>query len=916
MSIKAASIEKVFVLFLAVPVLAHAQSDSTEFFEKRVRPVLATNCYSCHTGSKSGGLELDSRSGLLKGGESGPAIVLGQPANSLLIKAVSHTDARLQMPMGGSKLKDEEIADLSHWIEIGAPWPESKVTVRRGFVLTPERRALWSLQPLQKPAIPAVKNPGWVKNPIDSFVLAKLEAQGMKPLEPADKRTLIRRATYDLIGLPPTPEEIEAFGKDASPDAYAKVVDRLLASPHYGERWGRHWMDVARYTDGDGPEDKPRAKANGARGMTFVGYGMTRDGYANTWRYRDWLIDAFNHDMPYDLFIKAQIAADLLPGVKDRNKLLPGLGLFGLGPWDTGDCGIYNESRAEERDTRIDILSKGILGLTVTCARCHDHKYDPISQKDYTALGGIFNASSYTEYNLAPASQVAERQKYDILVKAKQVDLGEFMEGSAVDVAQMLAGQTAHYMMASRRILQSNTKLDAASVAAEEKLDPETLQRWVKYLGMKVRQHPYLREWDALMARGGTDAEAQGLADQFQKLVLEIIGEKKEADASNAEMKKHYKPDPNEQSVELPGGLMQFEFFQFKHNLIEKDINPTKYYVWLDIVQGPPAARVDDFGKRTGIFEYKGDALLRFYTPAQNAKLASLNADLEMLAKSSAPPEYPYVMGLSDNPKPSHLKLTVRGNPNNLGAEVPRGFPAVLAGTDSDPLPFTEGSGRLQLAEAIVKLPLTARVMANRIWMEHFGRGIVGTTTNFGVMGDRPSNPELLEYLAGRFIEDKWSMKALSREIMLSSTYQLSYGTAEPNQTSDPDNHLVWRANLRRLDSEELRDSLLFVAGTLDERLGGPGQSLNQPGNKKRTVYAKIKRSAPNPLLLLFDFPDPNISLDQRGSTNIPQQALFFMNGDLIWQEAGTVADRMGNDKDDRAKIQQEYTLLFGRNAS
>ena len=265
-------------------------------------------------------------------------------------------------------------------------------------------------------------------------------------------------------------------------------------------------------------------------------------------------------------------------------------------------------------------------------------------------------------------------------------------------------------------------------------------------------------------------------------------------------------------------------------------------------MQGPPASRIDDFGKRTGIFEHKEDELVRFYTPEQKAKLESLEADLEALRKN-APPSYPYVMGLADRPKPINMKINLRGNPNNLGPETPRGFPAVLAGTDRDPLPFTEGSGRLQLAEAVVRHPLTARVAANRIWMEHFGRGIVATTTNFGVMGDKPSHPELLDYLATRLVENNWSIKAMHREIMLSTTYQLSYGDVERNTAADPDNRLLWRANLRRLDAEELRDSLLFVAGTLDERLGGPGQSLNEPDNKKRTVYGKISRSNPNRVL-------------------------------------------------------------------
>jgi hypothetical protein len=445
-------------------------------------------------------------------------------------------------------------------------------------------------------------------------------------------------------------------------------------------------------------------------------------------------------------------------------------------------------------------------------------------------------------------------------------------------------------------------------------LDPSTLQRWIKYLGAKEREHPFLREWDALLAHGGSDAEAQRLAEQFQTLVLAIIGEKREVEAANRELKKHYKPDPNEASVLLPGDLMQFELFQFKHNLIEKVIDPKKYYVWLDVIQGPPASRIDDFGKRTGIFEHKEGELQHFFTPEQKAKLESLEAGLEALRKD-APPSYPYVMALADRPKPINMKLNLRGNPNNLGPETPRGFPAVLGGTDGDPLPFTEGSGRLQLAEAVVRHPLTARVMANRIWMEHFGRGIVATTTNFGVMGDKPSHPELLDYLAARLVENNWSIKAMHREIMLSTTYQLSYGYAEANAAADPDNRLLWRANLRRLDSEELRDSLLFVAGTLDERLGGPGQSLNEPGNKKRAVYGRISRYSPNRVQRLFDFPDPSTSIDQRSATNVPLQGLFFMNSDLIWQEAGVVAGRLGIEKGDSAAIQKAYSLLFGRQA-
>ena len=897
------------LILLMSAISVCAQDNSSEFFEKRVRPVLASSCFTCHTTTKLGGLQLDSRAAMLRGGKSGPAIVPGHPEESLLIRAVSHADARLKMPMGGPKLADQAIVDLSQWIKAGAPWPESKppeaAQAKKGFVITPEQRRFWSLQPIRMPAIPKVTDVSWPKSPIDRFVLSKLEHAGLKPVKASDKRTLIRRATFDLIGLPPTPEEVDAFLADSSPEAFARVVDRLLASPHYGERWGRHWLDVARYADGDGGRD---------RRPVFIGYGMARDGYANTWRYRDWVINAFNQDMPYDLFVKAQIAADLMPD-EQKKALLPGLGLFGIGPWFTGDDVVFVEARANERDDKIDALSKGFLGLTVTCARCHDHKYDPISQKDYYALGGVFGASAYWEYNLAPESEVGKYQAHRKRIKEQEAAITDFMEATTTQVAETLAGQTSRYMMSGRRILLSNPKLDAAKTASADNLDAETLQHWVQYLGEKQRQHPYLRQWDALLARGGSDAEAQRLADQFQSLVLSVITDKKVTLAANREMTRNYKPDPNEARALLPGDLMQFELFQFKQQLVQKVMETNKFYVWLDIVQGEPSS--PDYPNKRAVLEYHDEKLLRFFSAEQKANLNSMRAELASLVKTT-PPEYPYLMGLTDEAKPANLKINIRGNAHALGDEVPRGFPAILAGTDGDPLPFTKGSGRLELADAIMRHPLTPRVMVNRIWMNHFGRGIVATPSNFGMMGDRPTHPELLDYLASRFVESKWSIKALHREIMLSATYQLSSEYSEANAKTDPESKLLWCANLRRLDAEALRDELLFVAGTLDERIGGPPQDLNQPNNKKRTVYGRISRGGPNRMLLLFDFPDPNASGEQRGETNVPLQGLFFMNSDLVWNQAEAFVKRLGSDDtdSDAARIQKAYRLLYERRAT
>ncbi len=509
----------------------------------------------------------------------------------------------------------------------------------------------------------------------------------------------------------------------------------------------------------------------------------------------------------------------------------------------------------------------------------------------------MFANSGFWEYSLAPEKEVEAYQAQRKKVKAAENALQEYAEASAIRVAETLARQIPEYMMAVRK------------AAPAEKLDAETFQRWFKYLTTGEKLHPYLKAWDALMARGGgTDGEARKIAEDFRDLVLKVIPEKKAVLAANQAMVRDYKPDPNEATAMLPGDLMQFELFQFKQLMVQKVMDTNHFYVWLDVVQGE-----DDqsYVKKDGILEYKGKNLLRFLTAEEKAKLNSLQAEVTALT-AAMPPEYPYLMGLKDEPSPKNIKLNIRGNAHALGQEVPRGFPAILGKTDGDPLPFTKGSGRLELADAIVKHPLTARVMVNRIWQHHFGRGIVDTPSNFGVMGERPSHPELLDYLAARFIENGWSIKAMHREIMLSAAYQLAYQRSDANAAVDPDNRLVWRANFRRLEVEALRDSLLFATGTLDERLGGPPQELARPANKKRTIYGRASRS-PYSLLTLFDYPDPNITSEQREVTNVPLQGLFFMNSDLIQRQAAALLARLGAEQDSAARIQRAYRILFQR---
>ena len=910
-------------LLIGASALALCQQNlrHIEFFEARVRPVLANNCYSCHTENKLGGLRVDSRSALLEGGKSGGAIVPGKPDASLLIKAVMQTDDKLKMPMAGGKLKDNEIADLKYWIQIGAPWPDTAATgeqrsapVSKGFQLRPEQRNFWAFQPLKRSTPPAVKDASWPKGNIDRFVLGKLEAKSLTPVARADKVALIRRATFDLTGLPPTPEQVDAFLSDDSPQAFAKVVDRLLASPHYGERWARHWLDVARYADGFG-----RGTPGPVNLRSFLGYGMQRDGFATTWRYRDWVIQALNEDLPYDQFVRAQIAADLLPE-KDRAKLLPGLGFFGLGPWFTGDDVIFSEARANERDDKIDALTKGFLGLTVTCARCHDHKYDPISQKDYTALAGIFASSGFKEYVLSPPEEVEKYRSQHALLRAKAEAIEEFAEEVSYRIAETLAAEIPQYMLAVRKALMTNPRPDLEQLAASEKLDPFLLRRWFVFLTEAEVQHNYNKPWDELIAKGGgTEAEARKVVQDYKTLVLSVIAEQRDINASNRELKRNRQPEPNELKVQLPGDLVQFELFQFKQQLVQKVPETARYYVWLDVVDGP-TEDPENYPDREAVFQYatRRQNIEKFMNAEEKARLATLQRELAALQKAM-PPGYDFLMGL-ENTDPTNLKIHIRGNAQNLGEEVHRGFPAILAGADRDPLPFTKGSGRLELAEAILKHPLAARVIVNRIWMHHFGRGIVDSPSNFGTLGERPIHPELLDYLAYRLIENKWSMKSLHREIMLSSTYQLSAKPSARNSEVDPDNRLLWRANLRRLEVEAIRDSLLFVTGMLDERLGGPAEEVENPNNKKRTVYARIGRS-PSRFLTLFDFMEPTVSGEQRNVTNVPTQGLFLLNSDMIARQAEALVKRLGaSDADEEEltvkNIHRAYRVLYNRQAT
>ncbi|MGI8992346.1 MAG: PSD1 and planctomycete cytochrome C domain-containing protein [Bryobacteraceae bacterium] len=806
-------------------------ADSSDAFEMRVRPVLAQKCLSCHGDAKMGDLQLDSREHMIKGGKSGAAIVPGDPEKSNLVQAIRYSGARKMPPSG--KLKDEEIQALEAWIKAGAPWPDtSKITAAKApaYVITSEQRNYWAFRPIANPLVPEVSDKKWARTEIDRFILAKLEANRLKPDLAADTRALIRRATFDLIGLPPTPEEVDAFTRDRSPDAFAKVIDRLLASPRYGERWGRYWLDIARYSDD---------KLNSTK----------EEPYANSFRYRDWVIQAFNDDMPYDQFVKAQIAGDLLP---DKQKYEAGLGFYALSP--------------EFQDDRVDATTRGFLALTVACAQCHDHKYDPIPAKDYYSLLGIFNNTKLSEIPLAPKPVVDAFQSRQKKIDSQQKALEDFVKAQSAQLGEILASRTSAYMIAT---------VDGKAGT----LDTETLKNWTAYLAKPDKDRPFLKAWFEARKRNADTVELKKIADEFQATILAIDAEKVLIDDKN-HITLGIDPDRSKLS---------------SASLISIERN--KFVLWEDL-----------FGPK-GILHYGDPKIDRFLSGEWKNHLENMRADLAA-SKRDLPPQYPFLHAIEDVAKPREQRVWIRGSRDNPGEPAPPHFISILS--TGEPRPFTKGSGRLELAEAIVNPanPLTARVIVNRIWQHHFGQGIVRTPSNFGKQGEPPTHPELLDYLATRFMREGWSIKKLHRELMLTSTYRLSGENSERNYAADPENKLLWRANERRLDAEALRDSLLYVTGNLDCQEGGLAQPFTAE-NRRRTVYGFISRKKLDGILALFDFPNPNNTSEQRMETNVPLQRLFFLNSDFVMTRSKALAELLSGG--DGAKIDQAYRRLYQR---
>jgi hypothetical protein len=780
----------------------------------------------------------------------------------------------------------------------------------------------WSFRPLENPEPPQVADAAWAGTNLDRFIRARMEHEELAPVRAADRPTLIRRATLDLTGLPPTPEEVRTFVEDSSPDAFSRVVDRLLASPHYGERWGRHWLDVARF----GEEDT---------------LGEFNVPYENAWRFRDWVVDSFNQDLPYDLFVQAQIAGDVLADdcrlTEEFGELVPGLGLFAMGPWQFGNS-IPKEARADERDDRIDVVTRGFLGLTVTCARCHDHKYDPISMEDYYALAGVFKNSDYREHPLVSDAVVAEFDKKKTKLNEVKSSLNKILDKESKALTKRLISEISRYWVAAWKVVGPQ-KRELTDVVQEDELDREQLEKWVRYVTSPFRDHPYLKPWDDLIASGGNAEDAKKVADDYQALVIFAIEEKKriqeEFRVAYEKRNKKYKEltkgkeQPKGRRTKLPNEYVGFEPPDRDPDapkLDPIDVAPIPrdlYNVWADLFDVHEV--IEDYNvKERRIVLYKDRELDRFLDQETLEKANALRAEVDALeaeipkprftAQFSKGPAFPYAMTIRDRDDLEPVRMHMRGNPYDLGDVVPGRFISSLS--NGKPTPFKKGSGRLELAKSVAYHPLAARVMVNRVWMHHFGKGIVDTPSNFGALGNRPSHPHLLEYLAYRFKDLGWSIKALHREIMLSATYQLSNDASKSNLSRDPVNRFYWRASRRRLEVEAIRDSLSFVAGTLESRLGGPSYEL-APDFRRRALYGRVSRFKLSDSLAIFDFPDPRLSAAKRMSTNSPVQRLFFLNNEFVWHQAEALAERLRRfDESDPVRIKRAHELLYSREAT
>ncbi len=975
------------VIFLAGPVARAAppSREGLEFFEKKIRPLLAENCHMCHGPEKQKAkLRLDSQAAFLKGGESGPPVVAGEPGKSLLLKAVSYTDPERKMPPRG-KLADQHIADLTAWVKMGAPWPDEALVKKGGgkeFNLK-ERSRHWSLLPLKNVPLPAVLNQDWPKSPIDNFILTALEDKGLKPAPPADKPTLLRRVTFDLIGLPPTAKEIDDFLKDESPEALRKVVERLLESPHYGERWARHWLDLVRFAETYGHEfdfEIPQA-----------------------WRYRDYVIRAFNSDVPYDQFVREHLAGDLLKEPRRHpterfNESILGTGFFWLGEAKHSPVDVRGD-QADRIDNQIDVFGKTFLGMTLACARCHDHKFDAISTKDYYALAGYLQSSRMQlafldgpelwKEKLRDLREVRQELQQRATDHAVAVVAGQFDTlAKQLPFARPEGPKGRWHLLGDAK---SKLPFPAKRQAAVQKLQARgAAERAAKgAVFADFRQHD-VKDW-FLTGEAFGQVPSRGtevLVQENRPILVQQIappglahsglvsgklqGALRSPTFTITKKKIHLHGGGQGTRINLIldglqlirdpiyGGLtmnLNNESLQWRTFNVGMWLGHRAYLEVLD--DGPGYAAVDrivfsDDGPppegpnslllgllqnsslkteealvknyrhlfeellgqwRAGKLVSQADAADRIElvnwmlqaaqptsppAPEEAARLAILFK--KHRGQEAALPSPQRGLALADGSAVNE-KVFIRGNHKNLGDVVPRRFLEVFGSAAETPP--EKGSGRLELAQRLVdpfKTPIVPRVLVNRLWKHHFGEGIVRSVDDFGVLGQPPTHPELLDYLAVQLIKQGWSIKEMHRMMVLSSTYQMASKADPKTDELDPENRLLHKMPVRRLEAEAIRDAMLAVSGRLDRTLYGPGVlphltpfmvGRGRPGTSgpldgasRRSVYLNVRRNFLNPMFLAFDYPTPFSTMGRRSVSNVPAQALTLMNNPFVLQQA------------------------------
>jgi hypothetical protein len=907
------------MLSLLTSACSRADELGIEFFEKKVRPVLVKHCYECHSMSAKeikGGLRVDVGSGLTEGGDSGPSIEAGEPDESLLIKAVRYSETDMQMPPSG-KLPDEAIKDLEEWVRMGAPDPRSDdepEKPKRESIDLDKGRQIWAFQPPR--STPQLQIAAWPRSEIDRYVLGGLEVKQLAPSEDADRPTLIRRLYFDLIGLPPTPEEIDEFVADDSASAIETLVDRLLASPHFGERWGRHWLDVVRFAESSG----------GGRSLLLP----------DAWRYRDYVIDSFNADKPYDQFITEQVAGDLLPASSDeqRTSQLVATAMLLLGPTNY-ERQNKDELEMDVVDEQLDTLGRAFLGMTIGCARCHDHKFDPIPTKDYYALAGILhstktlihdNVSRWTEQPLPmPAELQAAVQQHEQQVAVLQADLQSLkaslksdddkivavpdLPGIAIDDAQ------------GKPVGMWTKSTHTGSYVGEGYLHDANQEKGRKTITFV----PQLKEGGKYEVRLAY-TPGDNRATNVPVTIFHLDGE------ANIQVNQKQAPPIDNHFISL--GTFRFDTSGQWFVMVSN--TDTDGHVIVDAVQLLPDDAPVQPARAAAVAESINTSAVMADRAATQARVKELEADLKKLKELA--PKRPITMAVVDTGQPHDCHVLIRGNIKNQGELAPRGVLQVVSPQLASLPP--DQSGRRELAAWLTSSenPLTARVMVNRIWQHLIGVGLVRSVDNFGATGEVPSHPELLDHLAIDFMRESdgypaWSVKKIVRRIVLSRVYQQSseanHAVAKHAGSVDPENRLLWRMNRRRLSAESIRDAILFVSGQLDRTAGGPTLKPGPAGeygyvfdDVRRSVYTPVLRNRLPELFEVFDFADPNLVIGRRNTSTVATQALFLLNNPFMMEQAGAAADRLlaedGGDGSreslsDELLVERAFRVTLGR---